>query len=413
MSCIDFVAITAAYNWEPSLALMPVTATEGDLAAGDTGVGLAPASHTRAKFGGGPTARVLSRRLRVGQGHHQRGHVSGGDSTVFCRSPWLIPRAVTALVPTGVSSPSHGRVNIYVSAVLITIALAAMGAGAYAQDLEPRAYVNTPIGLNFLLAGYGYMAGGVATDPSLPLQNAHLQVHSTILAYARSLEVWGKSGKVDVVLPYAWLSGTADVAGQSRERNVSGLADPRLRFSVNLYGAPALSLQEFASYRQDLIIGVSLQVSAPLGQYDPDKLVNIGTNRWSVKPELGISKALGPLTLELATGVTFYTDNHDFFGGKTRAQAPLYSVQGHASYTLGAGVWVALDGTYYTGGRTTIDGEDDNDLQKNSRLGATVALPVQRHISVKLYCSTGVSTRTGSDFKAGGLLLQCRWDGGL
>src|SRR5215831_4277002 len=202
------------------------------------------------------------------------------------------------------------------------------------------------------------------------------QVHSTVLAYARALDVWGRSGKFDVVLPYAWLSGSADVAGQPREREVSGFVDPRLRFSVNLYGAPALSLQEFASYKQDLIIGTSLQVSVPLGQYDADKLVNIGTNRWSVKPELGISKALGPLTLELATGVTFYTDNHDFFGGKTRAQAPIYSVQGHASYTLGAGFWVALDGTYYTGGRTTIDGEEGNDLQKNSRLGATVALPV-------------------------------------
>ena len=295
---------------------------------------------------------------------------------MFCCRLWQTSRAVTTVVPTSVPVSSHGRVCPGLSVVLSLIALVALGVGAAAQDLEPRAYVNTPIGLNFLLAGYGYMAGGVATDPSLPLQNAHLQVHSTILAYARSLDVWGKSGKVDVVLPYAWLSGTAEVAGQPRERDVSGLADPRLRFSVNLYGAPALSLQEFASYRQDLIIGVSLQVSAPLGQYDPDKLVNIGTNRWSVKPELGISKALGPLTLELATGVTFYTDNHDFFGGKTRAQAPIYSVQGHASYTLGAGIWVALDGTYYTGGRTTIDGEEGNDLQKNSRLGATVALPV-------------------------------------
>ena len=141
--------------------------------------------------------------------------------------------------------------------------------------------------------------------------------------------------------------------------------------------------------------------------------MNIGTNRWSFKPELGISKALGPLTLELTTGVTFYTDNHDFLGGKTRAQAPIYSVQGHVSYTVGAGIWVALDGTYYTGGRTTVDGVEGNDLQKNSRLGVTVALPVNRHTSVKLHGSTGVSTRTGSNFNAGGIVLQYRWGGGL
>jgi hypothetical protein len=141
--------------------------------------------------------------------------------------------------------------------------------------------------------------------------------------------------------------------------------------------------------------------------------VNIGTNRWFFKPELGISKALGPLTLELTTGVTIYTDNHDFFGGKTRAQAPIYSMQGHVSYSVRPGIWVALDGTYYTGGRTTVDGVEGNDLQKNSRLGVTVALPVNRHTSVKLYGSTGVSTRTGSNFNAGGIILQYRWGGGL
>lgn len=97
--------------------------------------------------------------------------------------------------------------------------------------------------------------------------------------------------------------------------------------------------------------------------------MNIGTNRWSVKPELGISKALGPLTLDLAAGVTFYTDNDDFFGGYTRKQAPVYSVQGHLIYNFGRGVWGALGGTYYTGGRITFDGVEGNDLQESSRLG--------------------------------------------
>src|SRR5215831_10214705 len=280
------------------------------------------------------------------------------------------------------------------AAALVVATLVALGSGAAAQDLEPRAYVNTPVGMNFLVAGYGYAAGGVATDPALPLQNAHLQVHSAIMAYARALDVWGRSGKVDVVLPYAWLSGTADVAGEPRARDVSGLADPRLRFSVNLYGAPALALPEFASYKQNFILGASLQVSAPLGQYDADKLVNIGTHRWSFKPELGISKAMGPLTLELTPGVSIYTENYNFFGGKTRAQAPIYAVQGHLTYSVGMGIWVAVDGTYYTGGRTTVDGKEGDDLQKNSRRGATVALPGNRHIAPKLYGSTGVSTRT-------------------
>ena len=228
-------------------------------------------------------------------------------------------------------------------AALGVTALVVVALGVHAQDLEPRAYVNTPVGLNFLIAGYAYSEGGVGTDPSIPLKDAKVQSHTAVLAYVRSLDVWGKSGKFDVVVPYAWTSGSATFAGQPQQRDVSGFGDPRFRFSVNLYGAPALSLKEFADYKQDVIVGASVQVSAPGGQYDSSKLLNIGTNRWFVKPEIGISKALGPWTLELATGVKFYTDNGNFFGGKTLEQDPIYSVQGHLVYNFGSGVWGAVD----------------------------------------------------------------------
>jgi hypothetical protein len=296
---------------------------------------------------------------------------------------------------------------------LAAASLAPMASGLYAQDLEPRIYANTPIGLNFLIAGYAHTEGGVATDPALPIENAEVEVHSAVFAYARSLEVFGNSAKFGVVLPYAWVSGSATAVGQFREREVSGFADPRVHFSVNLYGAPALSLEDFANYRQNTIIGASLEVTAPGGQYDADKLLNIGTNRWSVKPEIGISKRLGPVTLELAGGVRFYTDNDDFLGGKVREQDPIYSVQGHLNYSFSYGIWAAVDGTFYTGGRTTVDGVKGNDLQENSRLGATLSFPVNRYNSVKLYFSTGVSTRTGSDFDAAGIVWQYRFGGGL
>jgi Putative MetA-pathway of phenol degradation len=300
-----------------------------------------------------------------------------------------------------------------IGAVLAVTAFALKAWEARGQDLEPRAYSNIPVGLNFLIAGYGYSVGGVVTDPSFPLEDGDVQIHSTVLAYARAVDVWGTSGKFDVVLPFAWVSGTATFRGQPREREVSGLADPRFRFSVNLYGAPALSLQEFANYKQDLIIGASLQVSAPLGQYDSSKLLKIGTNRWSTKPELGVSKALGTLTLELDAGVTFYTNNDDFLNGMTLEQDPIYAVQGHLIYNFGAGVWGALDATYYTGGRTTVDGVKGDNLQENTRLGFTVALPVNRHNSIKLYASTGVFAHTGSNFNTGGIVWQFRWGGGL
>lgn len=298
----------------------------------------------------------------------------------------------------------------FVAALLV---LAAGAQCARAQDIEPRAYSNIPVGVNFLLAGYGQANGGLVTDPSLPLENADLRTDSAVVAYVRGIDVRGRSGKVDVVVPYGWVSGTAELAGQSQSRNVSGFGDPRLRFSLNLIGAPALSVKEMASFQQDTIVGISVQVSAPLGQYDGTRLINLGTNRWFVKSELGVSKSLGPWTLEFAPAVTFYSDNHDFIGDSTREQDPVYSVQGGVIYGFSNGVWVALNGTYYTGGRTAVDGVDGNDLKKNSLAGLTVALPIDRNHSVKLYASTGVATRVGNEADTFGVLWQYRWGGGL
>jgi hypothetical protein len=300
-----------------------------------------------------------------------------------------------------------------VRALSVLIALGFWTAQAVAGEIEPRAYVNTPVGVNFLLAGYVYSDGELSTPGASPIKDAQVTMHTGILAYARSLDVWGSSGKFDVIVPYSDLSGTAMVSGQPRERKVSGFLDPRFRFSVNFYGAPALSLEEFSSYRQDLLFGASVQVSAPLGQYDKDRLVNLGNNRWYVKPDIGISKAWGDFTLELSTGVTFYTDNDDFFGGKKQEQDPVYTSQFHATYNFGRGIWGAVSGTYDYGGRTTVNGVRSDDLQNNSRMGVTLALPVNRNNSIKLYASTAISTTVGNNFDLLGILWQYRWGGGL
>ena len=211
-------------------------------------------------------------------------------------------------------------------------------------------------GLNFLISGYVYAQGKLAFDPSTAIADATFRSDTGVVAYVRSFDVAGQSAKFDAIVPTSSFAAHGLVNGEPREREMSGLGDPRFRVSVNLFGAPALSAKDFASYHQDLIVGVSLQVSAPLGQYDSTKLLNLGDNRWSFRPELGISKAWGPWTVELAPSVTFFSDNTDFFGGKTFAQAPIYAVQGHVIYTLQSGIWMALDGLYFAGGSTTLNG---------------------------------------------------------
>jgi len=297
--------------------------------------------------------------------------------------------------------------------VLAACVLAWVVPPAGAQDIEPRAYSNAPVGVNFLIAGYAYTRGGLPSDTAAPITNANLNTSNAVLAYARALDLWGLSGKFDAIVPYTWLSGTAEYRGEPVERTVSGFGNSAFRLSINLYGAPALTLKEFADWKQDLIVGASLQVLAPWSQYDSGRLVNIGTNRWAFKPEVGISKAVGPWTLEMQAAAAIYTDNDDFYGGNTRSQDPLYSLQGHLIYGFRSGIWASLDATYFTGGRTTINGVLNNDVQRNWRVGATLAFPVDRANSIKFYASSGVSARTGNNYDAIGVAWQYRWGGGL
>jgi hypothetical protein len=280
---------------------------------------------------------------------------------------------------------------------------------AQAQEIEPRAYSNIPVGLNFMALGYVHSQGDLSFDASVPIEDVHLRIDGTFLAYVRSFGFFGRSASVAVAFPYAWLAGEATFRGERVERKVDGLADPKVRLTVNVYGAPALTVEEFPEYKQNLVVGVSVAVSAPLGQYDSRHLLNVGTNRWAVKPEVGLSKAWGPLILEAAAGVTFYTPNNDFLRGRKLERAPVYSLQAHLIYNLPHGIWAALDTVGYRGGRITLDGVEGEALQENLRVGLTFSFPVTRHSSIKITGSTGAYARFGGNFNTGAIAWQVGW----
>jgi hypothetical protein len=315
---------------------------------------------------------------------------------------------MTALRRPIAAAPGKHRRQALRAALLI-VALHGIGPPARAQELQPRAYGNLPVGSDVVAVTYAYSRGGVATDPSVPLEDADLTIHGAALGYLHAFDLWERCAKLDVIVPYGWLDGSASLAGERKRRVVDGFGDPLVRLSWSLYGAPALTLDDFASWEQDLVIGTALELGLPLGQYDADRAVNLGTNRWSIKPEVGASKAFGPVTIEVASALELYTDNDGYVGGATREQDPIVSVQGHVTYRLGVGIWAAVSGTYYAGGRTTVSGVEGDDLQENARVGANVAIPLSRVASANLYASTGVATRTGSDFDLVGIALQYRW----
>jgi hypothetical protein len=298
-------------------------------------------------------------------------------------------------------------------AIVVLTALFSQLYRADAGEIEPRSYGNAPVDVNFLIVGYVHSEGGLSMSDASPLKDPNLKMDTGLLAYARTLDMWGIPGKIDVILPVTDLSGTAMVGNEQRERKISGLNDPRLRVSALFYGAPVLTVQEFPSWQQKLLIGASIQVSVPLGQYDPDKLVNLGNNRWFVKPDIGISKAWGDLTLELSTGVMLYSDNSDYFGGKKLEQNPLSTSQAHLLYSFGKGMWGAIGGSYDYGGRSYTNGVRGDDQQSNSRIGVTFALPLNKLNSIKLYANTSVHTTRGNEYDLLGLAWQFRWGGGL
>ena len=292
---------------------------------------------------------------------------------------------------------------------VLAIAWLLVSSVARAQELEPRAYSPNPVGANFLVSGYVHSSGGVLFDPSLPFSDVEAKLNSALVGYGRTFGALGRSATALLAVPYVWGDVSGNVGEERRAISRSGLADTRFKLSVNLLGGPALSLAEFAAREPDTTLGASLVVIAPTGQYDPAKLINIGSNRWAFKPELGVSHPIGHWFLEASAGVWLFGTNDDFFGGSKREQDPLSALQVHVSYTFRPRLWIAADATYYEGGRTSLDGQRGADVQENSRVGVTLSIPIAARHSIKLTWSEGAATRVGGDFSTYGLAWQYTW----
>jgi hypothetical protein len=295
--------------------------------------------------------------------------------------------------------------------VLVGLGFLGLTAAVFGQDLEPRAYSAAPVGAHFLVLTTAYSFGNVLLDPSVPITDVAADIGAVAPGYAGTFALAGRTASLAVVLPYAFGKMSGTVGEDFREITRSGIGDLRLRFSVNLLGGRAMTPREFAQRKPSPALGMSLSVSAPTGQYFPEKLINIGTNRWAFKPELGFSFPTGKWILDLTASVWLFTDNPNFYGGQLRTQDPLWAGQAHVSYTFRPGLWLAADATFYAGGQTSLDGVIKDDRQENSRSGLTLSLPMGKAYSLKFSGSTGVITRIGGKFTTFAVAFQYRWFG--
>ncbi len=303
-------------------------------------------------------------------------------------------------------SASKARAMPSLAAGLLAVFCTARAGG---QSLEPRAYSPSPAGSNFAIANYGYQTGAIVFDATLPFSDVTAKINAGTLAYVRTFSLFGRLASAGLAVPYVWGSVEGQVNEESRRITRSGFADLQSRFTVNLIGGPALTPAEFAVRTPARTLGFSLITVAPTGQYHPDKLINIGGNRWAFKTELGFSQPLARWAFEAYAGAWFFTTNDDFFGGQTRSQAPIFAFQGHVSYTFAPRLWLAASGTYYTGGRTTLNGVLNADLQKNARVSLTGSVPLTRRQSLKFFWARGATTSIGADFTTYSLSYQFFW----
>ncbi len=280
----------------------------------------------------------------------------------------------------------------------------------YPQDLTPRAYVITPTRSHAVILSSSFSSGNVLIDPTVPIEDAKGTFQVPVLGYYQSFNLFGRSSNINVVLPYArgTFSGTIDAS--RREAYRSGLGDARIRFSANLNGGPAMSVREYLKWKEKRLIGASLTVSVPTGQYDPARVVNNSTHRWGFKPEVGFSRRWSRWVADWYTGVWFFTGNSAFYPGhSSRTQQPIGIVEGHLAYYLKPRLWASFDANFWAGNRSTVNNVKKNDQQRASRVGVTISVPVNKHQSVKCSYSQGAYIRVGGAYRTISVGWQYSW----
>ena len=284
-----------------------------------------------------------------------------------------------------------------------------------AQDLAPRAYVITPVHSNTVTITWAFYDGGLNFNGTIPVSNATGTYYVSIFTYYHSLNFFGRSTNITASLPYGVGTFQGELSGQSRSVYRSGLLDSSFRFSVNLIGGPAMQPMEYAKWKQKRLLGLSVKMVAPTGQYSGAKLINWGSNRWAFKPELGYSERWGHWVLDGYAGVWFYTTNSAFFDGpvtKPQNESPIVALEGHLSYDVRSRLWVSLDGNFWSGGITSLSGVQNlATKQTGSRLGGTASFPISKHQSIKISYSNGTYVVFGGNYQNVSVAWQYYWAG--
>ncbi|HEY6374814.1 MAG TPA: transporter [Edaphobacter sp.] len=259
--------------------------------------------------------------------------------------------------------------------LIFCFALAVLHTQACAQFTDPRNYQNTPVGINQLELAYAYVRSNTSIDTSFIVSGAKFNLNQGLIDYTRYFSFLHRMAWAEASVPIANLNGS--IAGTDISGSTTGTGDSGYSAAILLKGGPALSPEQFANAETTTSIGLSLSITAPAGQYDPTKLLNLGSDRWSFKPELAISKPFGPeqrWVLDAYANSYLYTDNNRYRGVEVLRQRGLLGLEGHISYTFNNTIWASLDTRYSFRGDTTVSGVNQNNSQQNFIVGSELVV---------------------------------------
>lgn len=284
----------------------------------------------------------------------------------------------------------------------LTLFLMFMVSNAWPQNLEPRRWTHLPVNSNFIGLGAGNSKGDIYLDHALQIEDGSMDLYFLNAGYIHVFALFGKTARLDVNLPYArgrWEGQRFDLPVSTRR---TGFSDPSVRLSWNLLGSPPLQGKEFVSYRAAnpvrTIVGIAVELTVPWGEYSPDLLINLGNNRYMLRPQIGVLHSHDRWEFETTASVYIFGRNDDMFGGVVRDQDPLWFLQGHVSYTFTRGIWTDIGAGYGYGGENTIDGIRKHDDGRVSFWAVSLGTPLGPKQSLKLtFARSQTNTRTGSD----------------
>jgi hypothetical protein len=288
---------------------------------------------------------------------------------------------------------------------LLVLLLLLMPSLLPAQDLEPRRWSHLPVGLNVIGIGTGRTDGEIFLDPVLRIEDATYELYPLGVSYVRTVELAGRSSRIDLIVPWAngrW-EGLLDGEYASVRRH--GFADPRLRFSMNLYGAPALRGKDYLQYVREhpvnTTVGAGVELVLPLGEYMSERLINLGNNRYVIRPQLGVLHQRGKWQYELTGSVFLYEDNDEFWQGTYLEQDPLWFLQAHLIYSFRPGWWASLSGGYGHGGRQHVNGVAKDNDARNAYWSVSFGFPLSPRQAMKIAWFSGEThISAGNDFDA-------------